>query len=59
MAHNCMAGMCRTPSLEANHVVPQKKHTHAKASIAFCWVVLDDSILFLLPAGGGIGGFNV
>jgi hypothetical protein len=39
-----MAGICFTPSFEASHVVPQKKHTHAKASNAFCFDVFDESI---------------
>jgi hypothetical protein len=33
MATSCIGGMCLTPSLEAIHVVPQKKLTQHKASI--------------------------
>ncbi len=46
MAQSCMAGILLTPTLEAIHVVPQKKHTQAKASNAFCLDVFDESILF-------------
>jgi len=38
--------MWLTPTLEAIQVVPQKKHTHANASSAFCLVVLDESKSF-------------
>ena len=59
MAQSCMAGICFTPSLDASQVVPQKKHTHANASNAFCFEVLDESIFFSPPAGGGAGGVLV
>ena len=38
MPANCKAGMYLTPSLDAIHVVPQKKQTNASAKMAFAFV---------------------
>ena len=38
MPANCKAGMYCTPSLDATHVVPQKKHTIANAKTALAFV---------------------
>lgn len=47
MAASCIAGICFTPSLEAIHVVPQKKLTQHKANMGNPIVLILDEKAFL------------